>query len=360
MTSSISDSDPRAHVGDAGRRAWRRWLVVFCGVYFGAGALLFALLLLIDPYDTGRFPSLGIIGIGDRSMRTADASRGRDPRFNAAVIGNSTGQRLDPYRLSEGTGLRFIQLSIPQLGPQEQLVLMRWVMSHHPDYGALVIVTDPTWCSPDPDRPLENPFPFWLYGGNLDYLANVVSAKALDRAAWRIQIAFGRRQAVDPVGFTDYLRDGERQVVDPPPPVTPEALGEVPSLQQLPWIDRLHTFLANVPQSVRVLLVMPPVYFASLPRPGSKQATVIDTCKRALRQVVADRPRGNFLDFRIDLERTHDAADFVDVVHYRHGLANQVEDGIIATLRSYEVGTHQAGHAAPAPTVESRLGGRTP
>ena len=69
MTSSTSDSDRRP--------AWRRWLIVFCGVYFGAGALLFALLLLIDPYDTGRFPSFGIVGIDDRSMRTADASRAR-------------------------------------------------------------------------------------------------------------------------------------------------------------------------------------------------------------------------------------------------------------------------------------------
>jgi hypothetical protein len=192
MISSISDSDPRTQGGDAGRQAWRRWLVVFCGVK-GAGAVLFALLLLIDPYDTGRFPSFGIVGIGDRSMRTADASRGRDPRFNAAVIGNSTGQRLDPYRLSEGTGLRFIQLSLPKLGPQEQLVLMRWVMSQHPDYGALVIVTDPTWCSPDPDRPLENPFPFLMYGGNLD-LANVERRRwIVRRGGFKLPSASGRR-----------------------------------------------------------------------------------------------------------------------------------------------------------------------
>jgi hypothetical protein len=341
MTSFTSDSDQRP--------AWRRWLVVFCGVYFGAGALLFTLLLLIDPYDTGRFPSFGIAGIGDRSMRTADASRGRDPRFNAAVIGNSTGQRLDPYRLSDGSGFRFIQLSIPKLGPLEQLVLMQWVTSHHPDYGALVIVTDPTWCSSDPDRPLDNPFPFWLYGGNLDYLANVLSAKTLDRAVWRIQIALGLRQPVDPVGFTDYLRDGERPAADVPAPVIQEALGEVPARDGFPGVDRLRGLLATIPQSVRVLLVMPPVYFTALPPPGSSLAGAIDACKAALRQAVADRPRGGFLDFRRDLAGTHDATDFVDLVHYRHKLANQVEDAIIARLRSGEVAT-----------VSSPLNGRSP
>ena len=346
MTSSISDSEAVAGT----RAVWRRWLAVFAGVYFGLGALLFVLLLMIDPYDTGRFPSFGLVGVGDHSMRTADASRGRDPRFNAAVIGDSTGQRIDPYRLSEKSGYRFIQLSIPQLGPQEQLVLMRWVMSHHKHYGALVIVTDPIWCSPDPNRPLDNPFPFWLYGDDLDYLANMLSAKALDRAAWRIQIALGLRQAVDPVGFTDYLRNGERPFSDPPAAVTPESLGEGgSSLSGLPWVDRLRAFIATVPQSVRVLVVIPPVYFTALPRPDSEQARVIDTCKAALRQVVADRPGAGFLDFRVDLAGTHDPTDFVDLVHFREKLAHQVEDRIIAQLR-----------AGPAATVESRLDTRSP
>ena len=84
---------------------------------FRLGALLFALLLLIDPYDTGRFPAFGIVGIGDRThadgaMPAVDATRS----FNAAVIGNSTGQLLDPYRLSRETGLRFTQLTIAATG----------------------------------------------------------------------------------------------------------------------------------------------------------------------------------------------------------------------------------------------------
>src|SRR5215475_7265546 len=77
MTSSISTSDPPARAEETAR-PWRRWLAVFGGVYFGLGAVLFALLLLIDPYDTGRFPSFGFVGVADRSIRTADASRARD------------------------------------------------------------------------------------------------------------------------------------------------------------------------------------------------------------------------------------------------------------------------------------------
>ena len=41
---------------------------------------------------------LGIQGVRDASPRTANASRARDPQFDSAVIGNSTGQLVKPER----------------------------------------------------------------------------------------------------------------------------------------------------------------------------------------------------------------------------------------------------------------------
>jgi hypothetical protein len=79
------------------------------------------------------------------------------------------------------------------------------------------------------------------------------------------------------------------------------------------------------------------VYYTALPQPGSKQAGVIEACKAALRQAVAGRPRGGFLDFRLDVEGTHDPTDFVDLVHYRHKLAQRVEEAIIERLRAGDV-----------------------
>ena len=316
------------------RLAWRRWLVVFCGTFFGVGALLFALVLLMDPYDTGRFPGFGIVGIGDRSPRTADASRGRDPRFNAAVIGNSTGQLLDPYRLSRETGLRFHPAYDSRNGPREQLTLMRWVISHHPAYGAFVIVTDLSWCSADPNLPLENPFPFWLYGGDLDYLANVLSSKALDRVVYRIQIALGHATAVRSCRVLRLPGRQETRLRSRSAGAAQRNMGAMQSPPQLPWIAQLRTFLATLPQSVHVVVVMPPVYFTSLPPPGSKQAALIDACKAALAKAVPDRPHSGFLDFRVDTESTHDVTDFADMMHYREKLARRMEAAIISLLRS--------------------------
>ncbi len=333
MTSSILSSDQDGRAEEEVHVAWRRWLIVFCSTFVGLGALLFALLVLVDPYDTARFPNFGIVGIMDRSPRTAHASFGRDPNFNASVIGNSTGQLIDPYRLTRETGLRFTQLTIPATGPREQLAIMRWVIFHHPTYGAFVIVTDPSWCSPDPNLPVSYPFPFWLYGSDLDYLANVLSSKSLDRVAWRIMIALGLRQPVDPVGYSDYMA-GKRVVFVPEPPGPAQDTGDVQLPPKLPWVERLHDFLGTLPAGARVVLAMPPVYYTSLPPPGSREEAAINACKAALAASVPHRPGSGFLDFRVDTEATRDAGDFADKIHYREKLARFMEGKIIALLRS--------------------------
>ena len=49
-------------------------------------------------------------GVDDEAPLTANASRARDPQFDSAIIGNSTGQLLNPAELSQATGMRFVQL----------------------------------------------------------------------------------------------------------------------------------------------------------------------------------------------------------------------------------------------------------
>src|SRR5579864_9477366 len=65
---------------------WRRFVIAFIAVFFGGLGSIYAALLLIDPYDTGRFPTVIKSGVADGNPRTAAASHGRDPRFDAAVI----------------------------------------------------------------------------------------------------------------------------------------------------------------------------------------------------------------------------------------------------------------------------------
>src|SRR4051812_47039049 len=69
--------------------AWRRFARDFA---IGATAILVSLLAItyaLDPFDTGRPGLFAKAGVRPQGPRTAGASRGRDPAFNAAVIGNS-------------------------------------------------------------------------------------------------------------------------------------------------------------------------------------------------------------------------------------------------------------------------------
>src|SRR5215813_13491356 len=127
--------------------AWRGFVACFLAMLVAVLALALAFVVLIDPYDSGRFPSLGIAGVSDTNQRTEYVSLGRSDKFNAAIFSDSHGQLLDPERLTLATGLSFVQLSVPGAYAPEQLALMDWFIRHHAHVGAIVLATDDRWCS---------------------------------------------------------------------------------------------------------------------------------------------------------------------------------------------------------------------
>jgi hypothetical protein len=334
MSSSTSSFDsPPGVVADGGADAsWRRWIIVFCATFFGLGGLLFTLLLLIDPYDSARFPTFGIVGIDDHNPRMANVSRGRDPAFDGAVFGNSTGQLIDPHRIGPRTRLSLTQLTVPATGPREQLAMMGWFASHHDKMGALILVADNSWCAQSPDLQVTHPFPFWLYGGDRDYVAHVLNSKSLDRAVWRVQLALGMRPRTDPVGYSDYMAGKNFAFVPQvPEPAEDRSVAKFPL--QFPWINRLRDEIARLPTEATVIIVVPPIYAPLLEPANSAGALVETACKSMLEASVASRHRGAFLDFRVDNAVTRDPGNFADGVHYRNDVAREIEERIVATLR---------------------------
>jgi hypothetical protein len=325
MSSSTSSSE---------NSAWGRWLATFLAMAALGAAIVFALVVLVDPYDSGRFGLIGIKGISDESPRTANASRGRDPQFNAAVFGNSTGQLLKPSELSQATGARFVQLTVPGTGPREQLALLHWFVRHHPRPNALVIVTDTAWCTDDPDLRVLNPFPFWLYSdSDLEYLGRLFSSRALGRMVRRVQIGLGLKTPSAPDGYWDYEQLGHGEFRPAPP------TDEKPDVaMDFPAIQPLANFLASIP-NVPVVLVMPPMIADNLPQPDSRSSARLAICKSALAGLVAGRPHSNFLDFRVDDPLTRDQRNFLDPMHYRAQIARRMEQRIAESLR--------LGNAAP-------------
>ena len=346
MTSSTSSSDPRppeAGAGGSGARL-RRWVATFAAVFGGGIVLLYATLILIDPFDSGRFPSLGLRGVSDRNLRTSHVSRGRDPQFDSAIFGNSTGQAIDPAILSARTGLRFTQLTFTQAGPREVLSVLGWFVAHHRSVGAVVLVADDLWCSGDAKMPQRYPFPGWLYGGDFEYLAHVLNWKSLDRVIWRLQLALGRRKPNDQVGFFGYF---EQHFYYASPTIPPD-LTPAEANADFVWIDRLrHTLADFAPDGTlsqaSLVVVAPPVYVDYLPPEGSRRAGRVARCKAALAAVAARTARGALVDRRIDTPDVRSEDNFFDRIHYRPPLARSIEDAIVATLAGDVPGrTHDA------------------
>ncbi|MEA2794535.1 MAG: hypothetical protein QOI87_1915 [Bradyrhizobium sp.] len=328
MNSSISSSDTASE--------WARCLVAILGTLALGASLVFALMIAVDPYDSGRFGLFGIEGVDDRYPATANASRARDPQFDSAVIGNSTAQRLNPAELSQATGTHFVQLSAPGADPRGQLAILDFFIRHHQGIGALVIVIDPPWCTHELALLPRNVFPFWLYGAStLEYAGRLFSWRALDHAFQRIMIGLSLRKRSHPDGSFNYEEDFYppelHPVIAPQQEPAPAFTGKVSDV--FPAKVLLDGVIKKLPANLPIVLVVPPTFYTAVPRLGSIEAAEREACKAAFKPVVAGRPRSNFVDYRIDNALTRDPTNFVDHIHYRAKIARKMEEGIVASIR---------------------------
>jgi hypothetical protein len=317
--------------------------MTFLGGFCGLLAFALAAIVLIDPYDTGYFPSLIGPGVVDDNDYTNIVGRGRDPRFNAAIIGNSHGLLIDPVRLSAATGLSFVQLTPLGSGPREHMEVMAYFLRRHADVRALVLVADRTWCTHDPAltsivvaRGYE--FPHWLFAENrIRYLANTLNTRSLRMARRRIQFAMGALAPIDPIGIAAYPAnwDWEREP-DAPSQRHGELLngssGQIDT--SFPAIDRFAPMLAGIADGVPVVIVLPPEYYMLLPAPETRQAAELAACKDRLADLLARRRRTGFFDFLTDSALSRTRSNFADVRHMRENVARLLEERIVSALTS--------------------------
>ena len=94
--------------------------------------------------------------------------------------------------------------------------------------------------------PAENPFPFWLYGGHAEYLANLLNTHSLSLGRRRVMLALGLRQPTDPAGYWDY-EVGRAWAFSPEIPQRIEAAAETADAQfAFPAIERLADVLRGL------------------------------------------------------------------------------------------------------------------
>ncbi|ALA16272.1 MULTISPECIES: hypothetical protein [unclassified Chelatococcus] len=329
---TTSSSTSSSEAGDAA--PWRRFAATFVGAAVLTVGIVLGAVVVLDPYDTGRGPVDWGVGVSPQGPRTANASRGRDPSFNAAVIGNSHVQLLSPERLSAGTGLSFVSLIVPGTGAREQVAMLDWFVRHHEGTArAVVLGIDEFWCEGDPALPLRHPFPFWLYDADvLSHLKGLLRFDVVERLGERVAFLAGYGERARPDGYWDYAPeylgmgyDGPDKVKDlsvPRPTMQADPTGRFPAAVLLRKV------LAGLPPDLVVVLISPPVFIAGLPAAGSEEAANEGRCMAAFAALAAGRPRTAWLDWRSDRPENRDPANFFDKTHYRASLAHEVERAV--------------------------------
>jgi hypothetical protein len=344
MNSSISSSDPGSR--------WRRFtatLLVVAVVVLGS---IIAAAYMADPYDTGRSTLMDKPGVRPQGPRTAAASRGRDPAFNAAIVGNSHIQLLSPERLKASTGLDFVQLSVPASGPQEHFTLIGWFLRNRKEPARAVVVSaDTNWCTHDPALPNEKPFPFWLFAPDaLGYVRGLLRYDILEELPRRFGYVLDpEAERARPDGYWDYEpnyiglgydRDPvlRQRLLDTKPPAEAvthprdQRAGE----RRFPAANRLRDLAASLPPETALVVVFPATFINQLPLAGTKAASLDGACKAAIREAVAAHGKSAILDWRLDRPENRNASLYFDATHYRHPIARGIERDIAQALKSLD------------------------
>ena len=327
-------------------QGWRAFSISFGAAAAAILAGYVALAYLVDPYDTGRSPIGWKTGVRPQGPRTAVASRGRDPAFDGASIGNSHIQLVSPERLAEKARIPFVQLSVPATSPAEHFAILGWYLRHHADPKAIVIAPDEYWCTDDPALPNPKSFPFWLLADSTPaYLRGLMRFSAAQEVVNRLGRASRRNPSrARPDGWSDYEptylglaandpRGAAQQAAqrDTPAPDGPDPGRGGP---RFPAADRFADIAARLPATTALVVVFPPISPATLPRPGTVREAAETACKDAVAAAARRHPRTAVLDWRTRRPDLADPSLFFDQGHYRRPVADSLADGIAAALET--------------------------
>jgi hypothetical protein len=338
---------------------WRRFALWTAGTTVGLFAAVVAALYLIDPYDTGRSPLAREPWLQGQKTGDATPSVGRNEKFTGAIIGNSTIALVRPSRLAEETGIPFAQLSIPAAPIRGQLTILDWFVRHHPrTTDVLVLSIDRgTWCTRDASLPTDKPFPFWRYSRSTsEYLKGLVSLSSVAQAAR----SFGKVRSTKVTGddgFWDY--EPMYAPLMNNPARRQEFLFAKGDDQQgnttdpFPAADALETQLQSAPADATVVLVMPPVFSAMQPAPGTPRHASDQACRKRFYDLASRRPGTTLVDWWDDRPEFKDTALFIDQIHIRRALADRLEEAINLAIKRMK--TSQVDQPARSGALHTRL-----
>jgi hypothetical protein len=348
----------------AAQGGWRRFTLLFLGMFTGSilGAALF--ILLLDPYDMVPFSLPIERPLVSGSQRFAYPQAIRSKRFDSIIVGSSTARLIDPEQLNGAFGARFANMAMNASTAWEQWRTFEYFRRHAGAPKVLIIGIDDGWCDPNADRDrVRHGFPEWLYDDDKwnDY-ANMFNSGTLEIAARLIGYHLGLYRArsrydgfevfTPPENEFDLARarlgiwigQAPRPLPNVSPPLLPDDEKRALKFPALAWMDAM---LSELPSSSVKMLAFMPVHVAAQAWPGTRGAAVEVECKARIAAI--GRARGaKVIDWRIASPITTNDANYWDGLHYRLPIAQRIARELIeAVLKGTPAGNDTYRILAP-------------
>jgi hypothetical protein len=333
MSSSTSSSD------------WRRFFRLAAGTAALAVAIVYAFIVLVDPFDT-----LPLSPPADRApvasnARFAFPALARSNRFDSAIFGTSTSRLLRPAVLNAEFGARFVNLAMNAATAYEQSRLMAVFRRAHPDARLVLVGLDISYCGAGDTEPrlTPRPFPEWMYDNSPWHgYREMFNLYALQEAGQEFGVLLGLKHE-------DYGRDGYTSFVPPDAAYDPARVAQHlreypkfvpsgggvgdPSAWRYPSLERLDADIAALAASTRKILFFVPYNQTTMPPPGSSGDSIWRECKRRVAALTRRVPNALAVDFMRPSPITGVDDNYWDSMHYRIGIADRIARDLAAADR---------------------------
>jgi hypothetical protein len=329
---------------------WRRFVELFSGTFAIGLSLIFAFVLLIDPYGDVPFSLPLKRRLIDANQRFMYPQVVRSGLFDSLVIGNSTSKLLDPVILNEEFGVRFANLSMDAATAWEQKTIANYFIDHAGRPKVIIVGVDDTWCvsNADTQRITARGFPYFLYDDDKwnDFFF-LFNSRTVEMAGKLVGVNLGLYSEVSrfdgyyvfvpPENTYDLEKArraiwGNRSRTLPDPNEKPfEMLDEQRESLVYPALNWLDALLLRTGDAVKVIGFMP-AHVAVQPDPATPAGAHAAECKSRIVQI-ARRRGAKVIDWRYSSPLTREDSNYWDSIHYRVPVANSLAHAIGFAIR---------------------------
>ena len=329
---------------------WRQFVELFSGTFAIGLLLVFAFVLLIDPYGDVPFSLPLKRHMIDANQRFMYPQVVRSGLFDSLVIGNSTSKLLDPVILNEEFGARFANLSMDAATAWEQKTIANYFIDHAGRPSVIIVGVDDTWCvgNADTQRITARGFPYFLYDNdNWNDFFFLFNSRTVEMAGKLVGVHLGLYQErsrfdgyyvfVPPENAYD-LEKARRAIWRDRPRILPdpnekpfELSDEQRASLVYPALGWLDDVLLRTGDALKIIAFMP-AHVADQPDPATPAGAHAAECKSRILQI-ARRRGGKVIDWRYSSPLTREDSNYWDSIHYRVPVANSLAHTIGSAIR---------------------------